>query len=142
MALKEWREVVIDASPETIMNVLADLEALPSWSAVHKRVEVIDTYPDGNPHHVNMTVEVFGLIDEQVLECHWGRDWMVWDAISSTREAAHHVEWTLEREVDQTKVRFDMTLEPLLPIPAFIINRRSRNIVATALEALRRRITG
>ena len=30
------------------MEALADIDAVPSWSSVHKRVEVIDNIPTGD----------------------------------------------------------------------------------------------
>jgi hypothetical protein len=37
VAVRTSREIVIEAPPEAIMNALADVEALPSYSSVHKR---------------------------------------------------------------------------------------------------------
>ena len=72
MAVQASREVVIDAPPEVILEALADVGSVPSWSSVHKRAEVIDSYPDGRPHHVKVTIRVSGIIDTEVLEYHWG----------------------------------------------------------------------
>jgi len=52
------------------MEALADMEAVPSWSAVHKRVEVVDKHPDGRPHHVKVSIAVTGIHDREMLECH------------------------------------------------------------------------
>ncbi len=54
------------------MEALADMDAVPSWSSVHKRVEVIDKHPDGRPHHVRVTIAVVGIHDTELLEYHWG----------------------------------------------------------------------
>jgi uncharacterized protein YndB with AHSA1/START domain len=142
MAMKESREILIDASPETILAVLVDVEALPSWSPVHKRAEVIDTYPDGRPHHVRMTVRVMGITDEQLLEYKWGPDWVVWDALAATRERAQHAEYTLQPGLDGTLVRFDLTFEPALPVPAFLADRANNTFLEAAVEGLRNRVIG
>ena len=52
VAVRASREVLIDAPPEAILDALADIEAAPSWSPMHKRVEIIDKYDDGRPRHV------------------------------------------------------------------------------------------
>jgi hypothetical protein len=142
MAVKESREIFIEASPDTIMAVLADVEALPSWSPVHKRVYVVDTYPDGRPHHVRVTVKVMGITDEQLLEYKWGRDWLVWDAVTATRERVQHAEYALEWGLDGTRVRFDLTFEPSLPIPAFLAKRAIDTFLVAAVEGLRKRVIG
>ena len=71
---------MIEAPPEAIMDALADVEAMPSYSSAYRRAEIIDRYDDGRPHHVRMAVRVLGLLDEEVLEYRWGPDWLVWDS--------------------------------------------------------------
>jgi carbon monoxide dehydrogenase subunit G len=141
VAVRASREIVIDAPPEVILDALADLDSVPSWSPLHKRVEVIDTYDDGRPHHVRVTVRVMGITDQETLEYHWGSDWMVWDAEANLQQHAQHVEYTLRREgEDKTRVRFDVTLELAAPVPEFLVNRARRKVLKTATEGLRRRV--
>lgn len=143
VAVRASREIVIDAPPEAILEALADVDAVPSWSSVHKRAEVIDTYPDGRPHHVKVTVKVIGLVDQEFLEYHWGPDWLVWDAEKTIHQHGQHVEYTLQREGDQkTRVRFDITLEPSAPIPEFLVKRARKTVLQAATEGLRRRVMG
>ncbi len=42
MAVADSREVVIEAAPDEIMDVLFDLESLPEWSSAHRQVEVLE----------------------------------------------------------------------------------------------------
>ncbi|OBA84364.1 cyclase [Mycobacterium sp. 1164966.3] len=138
MAVQASREIVIDAPPEVILDALADIGSVPVWSSVHKRAEVIDTYPDGRPHHAKVTVKVIGIVDQQVLEFHWGPDWMVWDAQKTVHQHGQHVEFTLRREgVDSTRVRFEITLEPSAPLPEFLVNRARKKVLSSATEGLR-----
>jgi hypothetical protein len=133
--------VVIDAAPEAILDALADVGSVPSWSSVHKSAEVIDSYGDGRPRHVKVTVRVLGITDEEVLEYHWGRDWLVWDADETFQQHAQHVEYNLTPEADdKTRVRFDITLEPRAPLPEFLIKRAKKAVLTAATEGLRRRV--
>lgn len=125
------------------MEALADMDAVPSWSPVHKRVEVVDRHPDGRPHHVRVTVRVTGIVDTQLLEYHWGPDWMVWDANKTAQQRGQHGEYNLRREgVDKTRVRFSITVEPSAPLPEFWVNRAREKILYAALEGLRQRVMG
>ncbi len=134
---------MIDAPPEKILDALADVSDVASWSPVHKRMEVLDEYEDGRPHHVRATIKVLGLVDREILEYHWGPDWMVWDAKATAQQRAQHVEYTLTREgPDSTRVRFDITVEPSGPIPEFLVRRASKVVLATATERLRQRVMG
>ena len=47
MAVQASREIIIDALPEVILDALADITAVPLWTSVYKKAEVVDTYPDG-----------------------------------------------------------------------------------------------
>ncbi|ORW05449.1 SRPBCC family protein [Mycobacterium kyorinense] len=143
MAVRASREIVIDAPPEVVMEALADISTLTSWSPVHKRVEVLDRYEDGRPHHVRATIKIFGLVDKEILEYHWGPDWVVWDAEETFQQRGQHVEYTLQREgVDKTRVRFAITVEPSGPVPEFLVKRASNIVLGTATEGLRKRVMG
>src|ERR1700734_760416 len=141
VAVQAAREVVIDAPPQVILEALADVGSVPSWSSVHKRAEVIDNYPDGRPHHVKVTIRIVGIVDTEGLEYHWGPDWLVWDADKTLQQHAQHVEYTLERETDDTtRVRFEITLEPSAPLPEFLVNRARKKVLYAATEGLRRQV--
>ncbi len=74
--------------------------------------EVLDRYPDGRPHHVKATFRIMGITDKEVLEYHWGDDWMVWDAQDTLQQRGQHVEYNLTPEgEDRTRVRFDIILD-------------------------------
>jgi hypothetical protein len=92
---------------------------------------------------VKVTVRVVGIVDTEVLEYHWGPDWLVWDADKTVQQHAQHVEYTLQREAeDKTRVRFVITLEPSVPIPEFLISRARKKVLYAATEGLRRRVMG
>jgi Polyketide cyclase / dehydrase and lipid transport len=143
MAVQAWREIIIDAPPDVILDALADINSLPSWSPFHKKAEVIDTYPDGRPHHVKVTLKVLGPADHELLEFHWGPDWLVWDANRTIQQHGQHAEYTLRREGEiRTRVRFTVTMEPAAPYPEFLVNRARKKILKAATEGLRDFITG
>lgn len=140
MAVQASTEVVFDAPPEAIMDVLADVDALPAWSSLHRHVEVIDRYPDGRPHHVKATMRLLGITDKELLEYHWGEHWMVWDAEANLQQRGQHVEYNLTPEVDRTRVRFDIIVDLAMPIPEFLIKRAKKLVLDVATEQLRRRV--
>ncbi|PRC52209.1 cyclase, partial [Mycobacterium sp. ITM-2017-0098] len=49
MAVRASSEVVIEAPACAIMDALADIEGVATWSALHKDAEVVDRHPDGRP---------------------------------------------------------------------------------------------
>jgi uncharacterized protein YndB with AHSA1/START domain len=142
VAVRTSRKVVIEATPEAIMDALADVAALPSYSPAYKRAEVLDRYEDNRPHHVRIAVKVLGFVDEEVLEYHWGPDWLVWDAQRTKQQYAQHVEYTLrpDHSGSSTVVTVDITVEPDSLIPDFLIKRVGNTLIDATTEGLRNRV--
>lgn len=141
MAVRASREVLFDASPEAILDALADIDEVPTWSTLHKSAEVVDRHPDGRPHHVKATVKIMGFTDKELLEYHWGEDWMVWDAQDTFQQRGQHGEYKLIREGDRTRVRFDLIIDLAAPIPEFLIRRAKKMVLDAAVDRLRTRVT-
>jgi len=140
MAVRASREVVFNAPPEAILDALADIDAVPAWSPVHKHAEVLDRHADGRPHHVKATLKIMGISDKEVLEYHWGPRWMVWDARDTFQQRGQHGEYNLTPEGDKTRVRFDIIMDLAAPVPEFLIKRAKKIVLDIATERLRRRV--
>jgi ribosome-associated toxin RatA of RatAB toxin-antitoxin module len=141
MAVRASREVVFEAPPEVILDALADIERVPSWSPVHKNAEVLDRHPDGRPHHVKATLKIMGVTDKEILEYHWGERWVVWDSAQTFQQRGQHGEYNLTPEGDdKTRVRFDIIMELAAPIPEFLIKRAKKIVLDVATENLRQRV--
>jgi hypothetical protein len=141
MAVRASREVVFDAPPDAILDVLADIDTVPTWSPLHKHAEVLDRHPDGRPHHVKATLKIMGITDKEVLQYHWGDRWMVWDAAETFQQRGQHGEYNLTPEGDnKTRVRFDIIMDLHAPIPEFLIKRAKKIVLDVATERLRLRV--
>jgi uncharacterized protein YndB with AHSA1/START domain len=141
MEVRASREVVFEAPPEAILDALADIDQVPTWSPVHKRAEVLDRHPDGKPRHVKATLKIMGITDKEVLEYNWGNDWVVWDAADTLQQRGQHGEYNLTRESDdKTRVRFDIILDLAAPVPEFLIKRAKKIVLDIATERLRKRV--
>lgn len=141
MAVQASREVVFEAPKDAIMDALADIDAVPTWSPVHKHAEVLDRHPDGRPHHVKATFKIMGVTDKELLEYHWGEDWVVWDAKATMQQRGQHGEYNLTPiGDDRTRVRFDIIIDLAAPIPEFLLRRAKKMVLDVATENLRRRV--
>ena len=141
MAVRTCSDVVIEAPPAAILEALADIGSAPSWSSLHKNVEVLDRYPDGKPLHVKATVKIMGISDREVLEYHWGDDWVVWDADQTLQQRGQHGEYNLTLVGEsRTRVRFDLILDLVAPFPDFMVKRAKKMVLDVALENLRDRV--
>lgn len=141
MAVRASSELVIEAPPEAIMDALADIESVVTWSSLHKDAEVVDRHPDGRPHHVRAKVKIMGLSDDEMLEYHWGDDWVVWDAEQTSRQRCQHGEYNLTPVGEErTRVRFDLILDLAAPYPTFMVRRAKQMVLDIALQNLRQRV--
>lgn len=140
MSTKDSREVVIEATPEQILDVIADVEATPTWSPQYQKAEILDRYDNGRPKQVRMTVKAAGLTDEQVIEYTWGDNEVSWTLVSATQLKAQDAGYTLTPAGDKTKVKFDIAIDLSVPLPGFIIKRTIKGGVETATEGLRKQV--
>lgn len=140
MATSDSREVVIEATPQEILDVVADVEATPSWSPQYQRAEVLERYDDGRPKQVKMTVKAAGLTDEQVIEYTWSENKVSWTLVRAGQLKAQDASYTLTPQGDRTKVRFDITIDLSVPLPGFILKRTMKGGVETATDGLRKQV--
>jgi len=86
-------------------------------------------------------LKVLGITDNELLEYHWGDDWMVWDAVNTFTQRGQHVEYNLTSEGEgRTRVRFDIILDLAAPVPRFLIRRAKKIVLDVATESLRKRV--
>jgi hypothetical protein len=140
MAITDSREIVIDATPDEIMDVLFDLESLTEWSSVHKKVEILERDGDGHPSKSRQTVKIVGVSDEQVLDYSVHHDGVGWTLESSKQQRAQEGRYTLTPEGDSTRVRFELTVDLTVPVPGFLVKKGTKGLMETATDGLRKRV--
>ncbi|OBF47540.1 cyclase [Mycobacterium sp. 852002-50816_SCH5313054-b] len=140
MAITDSREVVIDATPDEIMDVLFDLESLTEWSAFHKKVEILERDDEGRPTKSRQTVKIVGVSDEQVLDYSVHDDGVGWTLESSKQQRAQEGRYTLTPDGGSTRVRFDLTVDLSAPVPGFLVKRGAKGLMETATDGLRKRV--
>ena len=140
MAVNDSREVVIEATPEEILGVIADVETAPSWSPQYQSAEILDTYDDGRPRRVKMRVKAAGLTDDLEVEYFFTANTAGWTLIKSGQLKAQDATYTLTPSGDSTTVRFDLKVDPSIPIPGFIMKRAIKGAMETATDGLRKQV--
>lgn len=140
MAVRDSREVVIEASPAEILDVIADVENTPSWSPQYQSAEILDTHTDGRPRRVKMTIKAAGITDEQVVEYSWVDDSVSWTLVSAGQLKSQDAKYTLTPQGDKTKVRFDMDIDLSVPLPGFLVKRTMKGGMETATDGLRKQV--
>jgi ribosome-associated toxin RatA of RatAB toxin-antitoxin module len=140
MAVSDSREVVIEASPEEIMSVIADVEGTSEWSSQHQGAEVLSSYDDGRPKEVKMKVKSAGITDEQVVEYTWTDHSASWTLLSANALKSQVGTYTLTPDGDKTKVKFDIEVDLSVPLPGFVLKRAMKGAMETATDGLRKQV--
>lgn len=140
MAVTERREVVIEATPDEILDVLFDIESLPEWSSVHQQVDVLERDDRGRPSKSRQVVKIVGVSDEQVLAYSVHDDGVSWTLVSAKQQRAQDGRYTLTPEGDSTRVRLDLTVDLFMPVPGFLIKQGAKGLMDVATKGLRKRV--
>jgi ribosome-associated toxin RatA of RatAB toxin-antitoxin module len=140
MAVTDSKEVIIEASREEVLDVIADVESSPEWSPAQQQVEIVDKDDEGRPHRVRMKVKSAGITDECVVEYTWTDDVISWSLVSSSAQKRQDASYTLSSEGDKTRVKFDLTVDPKIPVPGFVMKRAIKGAMNDATDGLRKRV--
>ena len=140
MAVNDSREVVIEATPKEILDVIADVDSAPSWSPQYQSAEVLERYKDGRPKRVKMKIKTAGISDDLEVEYTWTDNTAGWTLIKAGQLKAQDATYTLTPSGDKTKVRFDLKVDPSIPIPGFIMKRAIKGAMETATDGLRKQV--
>jgi uncharacterized membrane protein len=146
MAIKESRDIVIEASPEEILDVIADFEAMPEWSEPHQSAEILETGDDGRPSKVKMKVRTAGITDEQVVAYTWSGNEVTWTLVRSGQQKSQDGKYTLipkgpeGSEGAATLVKMEISVDPNVPLPGFVLKRAVKGTIDSATKELRNRV--
>lgn len=143
MAIKESRDILIEASPEEILDVIADFEAMPEWSDPHQSAEILETGEDGRPSKVRMKVKSAGITDEQVVAYTWSGNEVTWTLVSSGQLKSQDGKYRLIPEGPDgaaTLVTMEVTVDTNIPVPGFLLKRAIKGSIDSATKELRNHV--
>jgi hypothetical protein len=87
-----------------------------------------------------MKVKAAGISDEQVVEYTWTDTTVSWTLVSAGQLKAQEGKYTLRPEGAKTRLRFDLTADPSVPIPGFILKRALKGAMETATDGLGKQV--
>jgi uncharacterized membrane protein len=140
VAISQSREVLIEAPVDEILAVMLDLEALPQWSPAHRTSEVLERDEQGRPLRSRATVTTVGITDVQEIALTYHDDGYSWTLLRATYQRGQDARYTLMPDGDRTRVRFEVTVDPIVPMPGFMIRRAAKGVMDTATDGLRKRV--
>ena len=142
MAEGTFSTLEIDAPPEELYDVAADVAAYPEWASGVKEVEVLSTDGDGKVDRARFVLEGFVKEIEYVLKYTHDRPHVLsWVAEESDDLEMLEGSYQFEpAEQGATEVVYTLSVEPNFIIPGFIKRQAEKQIVTTALRGLRKRV--
>ena len=143
MAETTESSIVIDASPNKIMAVIADVAVYPQWSDGITAVEVLTKFEDdGRPADARFHLESGPIKDVYELEYDWtGESRVTWTLTKGDMLTAMDGEYSLADNGDgTTTVHYRLAVDVKIPMIGMIKRKAEKVIVDTALKGLKKRV--
>ena len=138
MAVTDSKEVVIEASPDQVLDVIADVESSPKYMSSQQSAEIVNTDDDGRPRQVRMKIKSAGISDEILLEYTFAGGIVSWSLVSAKQLRRQDGKYTLTPEGDKTRVKFELTVDLSVPLPGFILKQAIKGAMKDGTDGLRR----
>jgi ribosome-associated toxin RatA of RatAB toxin-antitoxin module len=143
MADQSTQSIVIDAPAADVMAVIADFPSYPEWVAAAKKVEVVETGPDGRAQQVHFVLDAGAVKDDYVLAYTWDGDRKVsWTLVKGQMQKRQEGSYTLTERDGGTEVTYAITIDLSIPMLGMIKRKAEKVILDTALKELKKRVEG
>jgi len=133
--------IVVAADVDTVLEVVADFEAYPSWQRDIKEAEILATDDDGWATRARFVVDARILTAELVLDYTYTDTSMSWVLSSSDQLTRNDGSYELaDRGDGTTEVTYTLEVETKVAVPSAIRRRAARHIVDSGLAGLKARV--
>ncbi|AMO62120.1 oligoketide cyclase/lipid transport protein [Mycolicibacterium phlei] len=142
MADKTAQTIYIDADPEAVMDVIADIGSYPQWVAEYKEAEVLEADADGYPKVARLVLDAAVLKDTMVLAYQWPADRksVTWSLVSSSLLKALEGAYRLSPKGSGTEVTYELSVDLMIPMIGLLKRKAERRLIDTALKDLKKRV--
>ena len=148
MAESVSESIKINASPEEVMAVIADLAEYPNWSDGFTSVEIITTHGDGAAKDAAFSISTPVGKDVYEISYVWtGSESVSWklNADEAGKPKSSMMKkligsYTLRPDGDGTKVTYELEIDPKIPVMGFMKRKAAATIADQALNGLKKRV--
>src|SRR3712207_9135336 len=110
MADQSTQSIVVEAPAAEVMAVAADFPSYPQWVAAAKKVEVLESGPDGRARRVHFVLDAGAVKDDYVLDYTWDGDRKVsWNLVRGQMQKRQEGSYTLTETGRGTEVTYAIT---------------------------------
>ncbi|MGB7363175.1 MAG: SRPBCC family protein [Rhodococcus sp. (in: high G+C Gram-positive bacteria)] len=145
MADKTTKSIVIDASPDDVMAVIADFPKYPEWVTAAKSVEVLESAESGRARRVKFVLDAGMVKDTYELEYDWSSDGseVSWNLVAGEMQKSQVGSYALAPAgKGGTEVTYVLTVDLAIPMIGLFKRKAEKVITDTALKELKKRVEG
>jgi hypothetical protein len=128
----------IAAPAETILGVLLDFDAYPTWARDLKGVTVDSRDDEGRAREVTFRAAAMGRSTGYTLRYEHGDDELSWALVRGDimrkLDGSYHLAPVAP---GRTQVTYHLAVDLIVPLPGFVKRRAEQKIIHTALRELR-----
>jgi ribosome-associated toxin RatA of RatAB toxin-antitoxin module len=145
MADRTVSNIVIDAEPAAVLEVIADFEKYPDWTGAVKQVTVLDRFDDGRGSKVRFVLDAGAIRDTYVLDYTWdfepdGTGTLSWTLVESTVLKALDGAYALTAVDAGTEVHYSLAVDLRIPMLGMLRRKAEKAIIDAALNELKKRV--
>lgn len=140
MADRTKSDIVIDAAPGRILDVVGDAAAYPQWATGTSIGEVTEAGDSPlRPRRARFTLDTV-IRDVYEIEYTWADDGVSWILVSSEMQKAQEGAYRLEPTGGGTRVTYELEVATKIPMLGMLRRKAEHRIVETALTSLKNRV--
>ncbi|OBJ49768.1 SRPBCC family protein [Mycobacterium sp. 1423905.2] len=142
MAEKTTQTIYIKADPDTVLEVIADIESYPDWISEYKEAEVQERNADGYPKTVRFVMDAGVIKDTMVMSYQWPADRksLSWTLVSSSLLKSLEGTYVLAPKDSGTEVTYQLSVDLAVPMIGLLKRKAERRLTDTALKDLKKRV--
>jgi ribosome-associated toxin RatA of RatAB toxin-antitoxin module len=141
VAQRATESIVVNAPPEVVYAVVTDFADYANWVGDLKRVEILERDADGRALEVEFRAAAFGRSTTYALRYDYSRapGLLSWTQSRGDITSSLQGQYRFERAGKGTRVTYDLEVDLLVPLPAFVKARAAQRIQSQALVELKAR---
>jgi ribosome-associated toxin RatA of RatAB toxin-antitoxin module len=142
VAEKTSQTIHIEADPDTVLKVIADIDSYPQWISEYKEAEVQERGADGYPKTVRFVMDAGVIKDTMVMSYRWPADHnsLSWTLVSSSLLRALEGSYRLTPKGSGTDVTYELSVDLAMPMIGLLKRKAERRLTDTALKDLKKRV--
>jgi ribosome-associated toxin RatA of RatAB toxin-antitoxin module len=134
--------IVVAASPDAVMAVIADFDAYPEWAQGVKTARVVEESAETRAGKVYFELDAAPIKDSYTLAYAWDDDRSVtWTLAEGKMVRAMDGAYELEDLGDgRTEVTYRLAVDVAIPMIGMLKRKAEKVIIDTALKGLKKRV--